>query len=95
MECNKCFCNEIDVAVENIASQNFADVFPNPVQNIKEIKVQKPFSKIKVEIIDIKGCAIYKNEILENHKLNKNLTGLYIVKLQVDDEIFFKKILVN
>jgi hypothetical protein len=60
------------------------------------IEVQKPYSKIVVEIIDEKGSVIYKKESLDNPiTFNNSLHGLYFVRLTIDKEIVSRKILIE
>jgi len=60
------------------------------------IEVQKPYSKIVVEIIDEKGSVIYKKESLDSPiSFNNSIHGIYFVRLSVDNETITRKIIIE
>jgi len=82
--------------IEEKNNTNWVKVFPNPVQRSLTIRIDKPYSKIKVEIIDEKGSILYKKETLDGSIiLNDQTPGMYFVKLLVDNELITKKVLVK
>ena len=71
-------------------------MFPNPAQSSLTIKVDKPYSKIIVEVIDEKGSIIYKKAMLENPVcLNNVIKGNYLIKLTIDNQTVIKKIIIQ
>lgn len=94
--CNKCFCSVLAGINEKENNTEWVTVFPNPAQNSLTIKVDKPYSKIKVEIIDEKGSVIYEKESLKSFiPFNDQLHGIYVVKLSVDNIVITKKIIIE
>lgn len=94
--CNNCFCNGITGIEEEKNNTDFINIFPNPAQNLLTIEVQKPYSKIVVEIIDEKGSIIYKKKSLDSPiTLNDSIHGIYFVKLSVDNETITKKLIIE
>jgi len=94
--CNKCFCSGLSGIEEKKNNADWINIFPNPVQSSLSIKVNKPYSNIKVEIIDVKGGIIYKKKSLDSPiTLNASIHGIYFVKLSVDNETITRKILIE
>ena len=91
--CDRCFCSFID---EKINNSNSINIFPNPVKNLLTIEVQKPYSKILVEIIDEKGNIVYQKASLDDHiTLNAFSQGIYFVKLLLDNESITRKLIIE
>jgi hypothetical protein len=94
--CNKCFCNGLTGIGEKKNNPDWISVFPNPAQNLLTIEVQKPYSKIVVEIIDERGNIIYKKESLDSTiELNDSIHGIYFITLSVDNETITKKLIIE
>lgn len=94
--CNKCFCSGLTGVDEKKNNSDWISIFPNPAQNLLTIEVQKLYSKIVVEIFDVKGSIIYKKESLDSPILfNDSFHGIYFVKLLVDNEAITKKIIIE
>lgn len=96
LKCNKCFCSGLTGIEEKNSNSDWINIFPNYNQNSLTIEVQKPYSNIVVEIIDERGRNIYKKEALETPiKLSSLISGIYFIKLSVDNEIVTKKIIIE
>jgi len=94
--CNKCFCSSMTIIDEKKNNPDWVNIFPNPAQNSLSIEIQKPYSRIIVEIIDEKGSIIYKKESLDSPiTLNASIHGIYFVKLSVDSETITRKIIIE
>jgi hypothetical protein len=94
--CNKCFCSGLTGIDEKKNNTDWINIFPNPAQNLLTIEVQKPYSKIMVEIIDEKGSIIYRKESLDSPiSLNDSIHGIYFVKLSVDNETITRKLIIE
>jgi hypothetical protein len=94
--CTKCFyCGSTGIAVEKNDS-DLISVFPNPAQSYLTIKIDMPYSKIRVEIIDEKGSEIYSKESLENPiRLEVKSRGIYFIKLTIDNNMIMKKLIIE
>lgn len=98
LKCNKCFCGGggsggID---EKKYNTEWISIFTNPSKNLLAIEVQKPYSKIMVEIFDEQGSVVYKKETLNSPiTLDAFMRGIYFIKLSVDDETITKKIIIE
>lgn len=96
LKCNKCFCSGFSGIDEKKNNPDWFGIFPNPAKNLLTIEVQKPYSKIVVEIMDEKGSIIYKKESLDSPiALNDLIHGVYFIKLSVDNETITKKIIIK
>lgn len=89
-------CSGLNRIDENNNNLDWISIFPNPAQSSLTIKVDKPYSKIMVEIIDEKGSIIYKKESLDSPiTLSDSINGIYFIKLSVDNEIVTKRIMIH
>lgn len=82
-------------SVEDINSQLL--ISPNPAKDYINIQVQNT-QNTSIQIVDISGKLIYSSQIISNnHKINttKFAKGLYFVKLNSNDEIYTKKLVIN
>lgn len=94
--CNKCFCSGLTKIDNKKYDDNFVFVFPVPAENSLTIKIEKPYSKIKIEIIDEKNSIIYTKEELENPiNFVDNLSGIFLIQLTIDNETIIKKIILK
>lgn len=92
--CSKCFCSGGNGIVDMENRTDWVAVFPNPAKNTLSIKVDRPYSKVKVEILDEKGCAVYSKNSLENSISIATLQrGIYFVRVEIDGEIATKKVI--
>lgn len=77
-------------------SKDKIKIFPNPTSNNLTIEIDKPYSQIKIEIRDVQGRILYQKETLENPiRLDNWSAGIYMVKLQVDNKVITKKIMLE
>jgi hypothetical protein len=78
-------------------------VLPNPTEGIFEISAQLPqASKVKIEIFDMLGKLVIqpKDEIIvgefnRSYNLNHLGNGVYLVKVNVDDKGFIRRLVKN
>lgn len=72
-------------------------VFPNPNNGIFTIQSENSsFTNAMVEIMDITGKIIFSESLTENRKtidLTQSSNGLYLVKIRIDGEIGFLRII--
>jgi hypothetical protein len=93
--CNKCFCNG-HTGIDEENNYNWIKIFPNPTQNSLFIKIDKPYSNIKIEIIDSEGRIIYNKDSFESQiKIGDNFKGIYFIKLTIDNQLFIKKLILT
>jgi hypothetical protein len=68
-------------------------LFPNPA--IKYIMISSPFEYEFVEISDLNGRKVYSDHGKHQHQNNIDLSlyssGVYILKIKIKDDIYFKK----
>ena len=96
LECNSCFCSGPTGIDEKNINTNWVKVFPNPVQGSLTINIDKPYSKIRIEIINENGRTIYKKESLDSSiTLNDSVHGIHFIKLMIDNEVITKKIIIE
>ncbi|MFY7862108.1 MAG: T9SS type A sorting domain-containing protein, partial [Chitinophagales bacterium] len=81
-----------------IANQNKqgAAIFPNPVGDRLFISIQKAYRNAQVLVFDALGRSIISQNGLKNSEIEVNteaLTrGIYFIKIELDDMIFYHKI---
>ena len=83
---------------ENILEQTFVQLYPNPTKDEFTIELSG-FNKAKVVIYDVLGKENFK-QIVNSSKIrintNKNFKpGLYLIKIDTNDKIYFKKLLIK
>ncbi|NLL29389.1 MAG: T9SS type A sorting domain-containing protein [Bacteroidales bacterium] len=94
--CDKCFCRYLSIIDDNSNNPDWINVYPNPTKNILSIEIQKRYSNILVEIIDMKGSVVYRKESLDSQiMLNNLIKGVYIVKLSIDNDVVTKKLVIE
>ncbi len=96
-DCKKCFYHYIKNDIENKKhTKNWINIYTNPIQKILTVEINKPYSKIMVEIFDQRGSILYQKESLDNPiTLNSLYRGIYFVKLLIDNKIVMKKVIIN
>jgi hypothetical protein len=80
-----------------INTNNSPLIYPNPVYNDITIDLQKYYNNVEVEIFDINGKEIstlqYQNLNMIRLKTDYLQNGIYILKLNTEDNILRYKIL--
>jgi len=82
--------------IEEFSNSDLIDIYPNPSSGeISIVNHTKTTNDYQVEIMDIGGKTVLREEIKTN-KLNLNLpNGLYLMKLKNDDKIYMKKLIIK
>ncbi len=92
---NKYSKNIITNNIDIIENENIT-IFPNPINDIVKIKSKKEKLE-RIEITDITGklVALYQINSLLNYQidLSAQTNGIYILKIQTENEILTKKII--
>jgi len=77
--------------------ESFGRVYPNPVENLINIDLNKTFNKISLELYDILGKVIVSKQFLNTSFISLPIedlsSGLYLLKMNSDDKVFTKKFL--
>ena len=70
-------------------------IYPNPSKN--NLNVSKITEKGVLELLDMNGKILWRNEIKQNTKLNisKYKSGLYMLKFQSENYNFIETVLIN
>jgi bacillolysin len=89
-------CSQLPTNVNNIGSENYYKIFPNPTSNIINVSLNIPDylpqanSPINAELYNMIG-ELKKTEILNNNSASINVEGLplgiYILKIFINDTI--------
>lgn len=86
-----------DIQEDISATYNF-NVYPNPTGNTCTIEFKKTISNAKVSLISVYGQTLLTKGI-NGKTLSMDLTnfpeGVYLIKVEIDDEVSFKKISKN
>ena len=69
--------------IKNVQNSNF-EIFPNPVGDILNIKLNSTFdiNSAKIYVIDLMGLVRYKSEYKNNYNLSSLPAGTYIVRVK-------------
>lgn len=82
---------------EIIHSINQINIFPVPT--INKVDIESEFSMEKIELIDALGRIMYysyPSDKLNTHlDLSNNPSGIYYIKIQTTDSLFYKKLIKN
>ena len=87
---NELQCDVLDTTTESIYDDNDMYLFPNPAQNIVNIKSEFPIENARIEFYDLSGKAIYSNSIDgPTSSINTSTfpTGIFIYKIFMDNDI--------
>lgn len=86
--------------IENISKNYFEtiDIYPNPSAGIIHLNSVENLNNCNIEVYAITGAKVYTGTI-ENSENTINLekleSGIYILSLEKDGEVFYKKIQIN
>ncbi|WP_375238924.1 endonuclease [Aurantibacter sp.] len=70
------------------------EIYPNPSTN--QIRIKGLKDKSSIEIFDVQGKQLVPKMILKDEVFNHNLkAGMYLLKIQQEDKITVKKMIVN
>ena len=94
-KCDQCFCKKVNITESSYS--DFISIFPNPTNDILNIKIRDNINIKSISIYSIEGKQIEKNKYsLKSKQLNvsKLTTGSYIINIQTDkgnfNQIFIK-----
>jgi hypothetical protein len=85
------------ISTEQISESNY-EIYPNPVKDMLFVNLESNFDNT-IEIISTDGRIIYKNYQSGNQTLNIDVSsfksGLYIVRMQSENGVNVKKIIIE
>ncbi len=80
-------------------SKGLFQLYPNPTNAIVTISLGKTASKVSYQIIDNSGKIVQENSLSDSQLFNINIadiaSGLYFIKITMDETVGFGKILKN
>nr|WP_319399821.1 autotransporter-associated beta strand repeat-containing protein [uncultured Carboxylicivirga sp.] len=85
-------------AIAPVESNDQIHVYPNPVKNIINIKLDNSLNKADIEIRDVSGRLVKKmksNSNIFNIEFSNQSNGIYFISIKQNDEIFIKKVVKN
>lgn len=81
---------------ENLASEQGINIYPNPVDDKLMIEVEDHSNQImKLTLFDLNGKLVWKNQMSSHtaeFKMDNFSTGVYILKIEINSNIFSKKL---
>lgn len=95
------FCNSIGLNEIPFSGNNFS-VYPNPFSDILNVEfIMSKTEKVKIDVINIIGQNVLsvkdedksKGECSESVDLNGLIPGSYLLRLEIDGQVSFKKVL--
>jgi hypothetical protein len=94
--CDKCFCTGLTNTPENKCKVDWVKLYPDHAHNSFSIGIDKPYSKIEIEIFDERGRIIYNEKSLKNPIIiNSPYFNFYLLKLTIDDEMIIEKVILK
>ena len=80
-------------------SKGLFQLYPNPTNGIVTISLAKSASKVNYQIIDYSGKIVLEQELSDSQLFNVNVenlaSGLYFIKIAMDETVGFGKIIKN
>ncbi len=90
---------EIAVGVQNISSlSETIEIYPNPSNGIFKVNLPSNNKVVNISITDITGKVVYKSVVNGANTyidLSNNPQGIYLLKLEMNEEIINKKIILE
>lgn len=100
-------CNETDTKIKTLIidtvlkSPDFKTdnliIYPNPVKNTLHLSFSVKSDKMKIAIVDVSGKVVRKKSIVKSRDFVLDLSslnpGIYFLKLNSYDKVFFKQII--
>lgn len=77
------------VAVQNVALIDNIQIFPNPTKNIFHVKGENISG---IEILDLSGALIFKNNSTTRINMSSVEKGIYLVRIKTDSGVIVKKL---
>ncbi len=91
---NLCISNTSSLANEtNEFSKNVIKVYPNPTKNILNVTSNDEIKSL--ELVDLNGRMIIKNENLESINIENLNSGLYLMKISTQNGVSTQRIIKN
>ena len=89
-------CDNISTDVDDLEKRNAIKVFPNPTNEILNIK-RKAITPASIQLTDLMGRVILKTETdLDQIILDvKDLNGIFFLSIESETERFFEKIIIT
>ncbi len=90
--CESILSDEIIFNINSVIN-NYFNVYPNPNKEYFEINLNKIYSELNVEIIDLLGNIVYENKYynIEKISINHNLkTGVYLLNMNTINNSFYR-----
>ena len=80
-------------------SKGLFQLYPNPTNGIVTISLAKSASKVNCQIIDYSGKIVLEQELSDSQLFNVNVenlaSGMYFIKIAMDESVGFAKIIKN
>lgn len=93
--------NPITLSTMGLAdnTKELFQLYPNPSNSIVTISLSKSASKVSYQIIDYSGKIVLEQELSDSQLFNVNVenlsTGLYFIKITMNETVGFAKIIKN
>jgi hypothetical protein len=86
-----------NTAVETLLANSMVKVYPNPAKDFITIEITESNNDGMITLFDLTGKQIYK-ALLNKHQIvpiNDLNNGMYLVKIEVKNKIYYTKFLKN
>jgi len=98
------FYNNTTIGIEEVATENSANVMPNPAENLISINIQlAETSDVQYSVVNYMGQVVLNanlgnlNKGMHAEKVNIDAlaAGVYFVKIQMNDQLITEKLIVK
>ncbi len=89
-------CDDMNLGTELIDISHMVSLYPNPTNDIVQIRFPYEYTNASYELIDLSGKVVHSG-ILNSHSISTNSihNGLYFLMLTIDGNVAVKKIMVR
>jgi hypothetical protein len=97
LDCSSEPSNELEVIlsdIESVENNLTFKVYPNPVSDEFIIEMLGNTNLVNFEILNVTGEIVFKGDLIEKTvvRTDKFSSGVYILRLETDNKVEFKKI---
>jgi len=103
------YCDSIPIfksSIDDIEHPDYFDIYPNPNSGIFHLRVKQgsKYHYVKVEVLGLNGQLVYENEIFlggkgkryfEEINLRGEPKGVYLVKIAADNNLYYRRIVIQ
>ena len=89
-------CDNISTDIDDLKEKNTIQIFPNPTQNILNIK-RSSSAVAQLRLVDLMGKVVLEKSVDEDNIMLElgDFQGVYFLEIKSEGEYFFEKIIIK